>query len=123
MMTAQTHALVPSQPLVPVESRQESPLQQPWLGEHACPLDEQVLPVRQVPVVLPAGMVHCRPAQQSAPEVQTAASGWHSAGAWQVPPLQMVEQQSAAVVQLEPFALQASPGSGVPPVGGGTWQA
>jgi hypothetical protein len=123
MMTAQVQAVVPSQALVCVASRQESPLQQPWVGEHACPPVEQVLPVVQVPVVLPAGTLHCRPAQQSAPEVHTEFCGWHSCGAWHFPSApQIFEQHAAAEEQLEPLAAQV-PASGVPPVGGGTWQA
>ena len=56
-----------------------------------------------------------RPAQQSPVAVQAEPWGWQVAGGWQVPLLQMPEQQVDAVVQAWPLGRQAGPASGVVP--------
>ena len=89
-------------------------MQQASAGEHAWPIPGQVVDGWQVPLVAPGGMEHDRPEQQSPFTVQVALCGWHVAGAWHVP-LQMLEQQSEALEQLEPLARQVPPASGRPP--------
>jgi hypothetical protein len=91
MTTRQVQAEEPSQ-RPPNELRQERPEQQPAVGEHACPLDEQVAPLVHEPTVLPWGTAQLRPEQQSALVVHRPVSGWHTAGATQVPLEQMPEQ-------------------------------
>jgi len=84
-----------------------------------------VLPVWQVPVVLPPGMVHWKPEQQSAPEVQVPPWGWQVMGGWQVP-LQMLEQHSVPAPQPVPLGLQLVPASATTPPSGAViegWQA
>jgi hypothetical protein len=80
----------------------------------------QVLPDWQVPVMLPPGMVHWKPEQQSALEVQVPPCGWQMMGSWQVP-LQMPEQHSEAAPQPAPLDLQSEPASGAVVVPG--WHA
>ena len=99
---------------LPLGSSQSRPVQQAMVGEHAWPIPGHVVEGWQVPLVAPGGMEHDRPVQQSPFTVQVAFCGWQSAGAWHVP-LQMLEQQSAAVVQLDPLARQVPPASGRPP--------
>jgi hypothetical protein len=118
-----------------VESRHDKPVQHWPLIVQACPAPVQLL-LWQVPLVLPCGMEHEYPVQQSEVEVQTEPCGWHAVGAWQVPdptppslPRQRCEQQSVPEVQAVPFAWHTPasgvPASGVPAsVGGGVaWQA
>ena len=70
-----------------------------------------------MPLVEPPGMLHARPMQQSAPEVQVPPCPWQLWGEPHVPAgEQMSEQHWEAAVQLPPFGLQAVPPSGaVPP--------
>lgn len=114
MITLHVHGWLPSH-VAPVEVSQLRPKQHGLFGEHAWPPAEQVAPDSQVPVVLPPGMRQPSPAQQSEAEVQMLPCGWHTCGAWQVPPVQMPEQHPAPLVHACPFALQTGPAS-VPPV-------
>ncbi len=68
MTIRQTQAVVPVHS-PPAEVRQARPAQHGFADEHAWPLDEQVAPDSQVPVVLPSGTSQRRPEQQSEPEV------------------------------------------------------
>jgi hypothetical protein len=127
-ITRQVQAVVPSQ-RPPPELRHERPEQQGLVGEHAWPLDEQVAPCWQVPMVLPEGTEQSRPSQQSAPVVHTAFCGWHTAGGAHTLPEQISEQHCAPEVHEAPLAEQVSigPASGggvpasveVPPSAGG----
>lgn len=133
MMTIQVHGSEPVQ--VPkVLVRQDSPLQQGDVGEHAWPPAEHVAPTWQMPEMEPVGTSQRRPVQQSDAEVQAVPCDWQSAGAWQVPPVQMPEQHSAPAAHVAVLGLQTVPASappvppsvpGVPPSVGvfGIWQA
>jgi hypothetical protein len=114
MITVQVQGWVPSQ-VVPMAVSQDSPKQQGLLSEHAWPPAEQVAPGSQVPTLLPPGMRQPRPVQQSDAEVQALACGWHTCGAWHVPPVQMPEQQPAPLVHICPLGRQTGPAS-TPPV-------
>jgi hypothetical protein len=111
----QTQAVVPSQVTKVPDWLQSSPGQQGWAGEHCWPADGQVDPWAHVPFVAPAGMEQERPEQQSAAAVQAPPEGWQAAGAWQVPAMHSVEQQSVPAVQALPFCLQVVPGVPPPP--------
>jgi hypothetical protein len=119
-------------PLVPVQAApvlvvQDSPEQQPSVGEQVWPAPEQVAPALQVPLVEPEGMLQLRPVQQSPVVVQAVSCGWHAWGCAQTPPVHTLEQHSALLLQAASLALQAGgggvPASGVLPGGGGTWHA
>jgi hypothetical protein len=114
--------------------RQDSPLQQGDVGEHAWPPAEQVAPAWQMPDWPPVGTSQRRPVQQSEAEVQAVPCGWQSAGAWQVPLVQMPEQHWLPEAHVAVLGLHTVPASvppvppsvpGVPPsVGiGGIWHA
>jgi len=127
MMTRQVHGSEPVQ-LPYVLVRQDSPLQQGDVGEHAWPPAEQVAPSWQMPEMEPVGTSQRRPVQQSDAEVQAVPCGWQSAGAWQVPPEQMPEQHSLPEPHVAVLGLHVVPASvppGVPPSVGGCliWQA
>ena len=64
----------PAVQIVALAFRQTKPEQQGPVAEHAWPLPGQ-LPCWQVPVVLPAGMLQLRPAQQSEVDVQLPLNG------------------------------------------------
>jgi len=116
----QTQAEVPSHWRF-VVVRQDRPEQQGLVGEQAWPLDEQVAPGWQVPVVLPWGTWQDRPEQQSEPEVHAPLWGWHAAGASHLPAEQMFEQHCEPAEHVVPLAWQTPPASGVvvpPSVGG-----
>jgi hypothetical protein len=112
----QTQAVVPLHSS-PVEVRQDRPVQHGLAGEHAWPLDEQVAPGWQVPVVPPSGTSQRRPEQQSEPEVHAPLWGWHAAGASHLPveAEQMLEQHCEPAVHVVPLAWQTPPASGVVP--------
>ncbi len=80
MITAHVQGWVPSQ-VAPMAVSHVSPKQHGPLGEHAWPAAEQVAPASQVPEVLPPGIRHPSPEQQSDAEVQTLPCGWHACGA------------------------------------------
>jgi hypothetical protein len=65
MITRQVQDEEPSQS-TPAVLRQERPEQQPTVGEHAWPLDEQLAPGWQEPTLLPSGTSQVIPEQQSA---------------------------------------------------------
>lgn len=68
------------------------------------PVDAQTLADSQVPLVAPGAIWQVRPEQQSVPTVQEP---WRFAqGGAQVPPAQLLEQQSLATVQASPLLLQ-----------------
>jgi hypothetical protein len=115
MITWQTHGSVPLQSAPLVTPSQFRPVQHLVVVEHAWPLAEQVAPGWQVPEVAPLGTWHIRPWQQSAPEVHTPFCGWHSAGAWHTPLVQMPEQHCEGELQEALLALHTAPPS-VPPV-------
>ena len=105
MITAHVQGSLPVQ-VLPAPVSHCMPKQHRLLGEHAWPAAEQVDPAWQVPLVLPPGMLQPRPTQQSEAEVQTEPCGWHTCGAWQVPPVQMPEQQPWPAVQACPLGEQ-----------------
>jgi hypothetical protein len=88
-------------PLVPSHS---SPLQQGIVALQGWPGPGQLELVWQVPLVMPGGKSQERPEQQSAFAVQIPFRGWQFCGVWQVPPLQMPEQQELPVEHVEPLA-------------------
>ncbi len=119
MITVQTHGSVPLQAAPVLAPSQARPEQHGLVPEHAWPLDEQVAPGWQLPVVAPLGTSQRRPWQQSAPEVQAPFCGWHSAGGLHRLPVQMPEQHCDGEVQDVSLARQVGPPSvppSVPPV-------
>jgi hypothetical protein len=118
MMLVQTHAVVPLQAAPDPGSTHSSPVQHPCDGEQAWPRFEQVEPGWHVPVVWPPGMTHDNPEQQSPLTVHGPFWGWQIAGGVQMPPEQIIEQQSEAVPQ--PASLPRQVGV---PASVGVWQA
>jgi hypothetical protein len=81
--------------------QQGTEAEQAWLVA-AQTLDD----VPQVPLVAPGGMLQPRPAQQSPFTVQAPPEPTQKD--WHTPPVQVPEQQSLAVVQVRPLALQVA---------------
>ena len=114
MITAQRQGSVPLQRLPDTSPSHRRPEQHGLPDEHAWPPAEQVEPGWQLPCVVPAGISHLRPWQQSAAAVHAPFCGWHSEGALHTPPVQMPEQHCEGELHDVSFGLQTGPASGVP---------
>jgi hypothetical protein len=79
-------------------------LQQSPSATQLPPVGAQTLADRHVPLVEPGGMLQARPVQQSLLAVQEPSAPVH--GGAQVPPWQLLEQQSLATVHPWPFGAQ-----------------
>jgi hypothetical protein len=100
------HGAVPLQdPYVASSTQLNPPLQHPYDGEQAWPAPAQV-DAWQVRPLVPGRLTQARPEQQSPEAVQDSPVPRQIAGCSQTPLLQISEQHSPEVAQVEPLALQ-----------------